>query len=136
MEDNDDDDDDEHSSTQYSLTLHILLNLELCLHILWPCCTFLHNCTTSFYLKIQTPSVNSLFFIYSVYFGCICNNFCCYIRPRWLYWAPPGRGRRVGTLNRFIKSACGAGWFNLCTLVTQCATGVQPPAAPGSDWAS
>ena len=28
---------------------------------------------------------------------------------------------------------CGDGWFNLCTLITQCATGVQPHPAPESN---
>ncbi|CAL8296460.1 unnamed protein product [Lota lota] len=30
-------------------------------------------------------------------------------------------------------SVCGDGWFNLCTLIAQCATGVQPHPAPESN---
>ncbi|CAL8326343.1 unnamed protein product [Lota lota] len=30
-------------------------------------------------------------------------------------------------------SVCGGGWFNLCTLIAQCATGVQPHPAPDSN---
>ena len=29
-------------------------------------------------------------------------------------------------------SVCGYGWFNLCTLIAQCATGKQPHPAPQS----
>ena len=28
-----------------------------------------------------------------------------------------------------VLSVCGVGWFNLCPLTTQCATGVQPHSA-------
>ena len=31
------------------------------------------------------------------------------------------------------ECVCGDGWFNLCTLITQCATGVQPHPAPESN---
>ena len=30
-------------------------------------------------------------------------------------------------------SVCGDGWFNLCSLITQRETGVQPPPAPESN---
>ncbi|CAL8387263.1 unnamed protein product [Boreogadus saida] len=30
-------------------------------------------------------------------------------------------------------SVCVVGWFNLCTLITLCATGVQPHPAPESN---
>ena len=32
----------------------------------------------------------------------------------------------------YCWSVCGDDWFNLCTLITQCATGVQPDPAPES----
>ena len=32
-----------------------------------------------------------------------------------------------------MQSVCGDGWLNLCTLITQCATGVQPHSAPESN---
>ena len=36
-------------------------------------------------------------------------------------------------LGEHFLSVCGDGWFNLCTLITQCATGVQPHPAPESN---
>ena len=32
-----------------------------------------------------------------------------------------------------LSSVSGKGWFNLCSLIAQCATGVQPHPAPESN---
>ncbi|CAL8272225.1 unnamed protein product [Lota lota] len=45
----------------------------------------------------------------------------------------PADGAPCCHAEELSPSVCGGGWFNLCTLIAQCATGVQPHPAPESN---
>ena len=42
-------------------------------------------------------------------------------------------GRELLPSGRTLKSACGDGWLNLCTLIAQCANGLPPHQAQASN---